>query len=218
MMNNPALGTYLQAEEIAKLQFRMLEVLGEEILYYTGGNSSSVPVETAQSLFESMLYCTKAYLDTLPDPYAVLKTVDAQQLFVQGLNLVKQYVEECRILWAEAKKTRVNTDLIAYNHTLDDYFREFFKSYNPRFQAQETPGLGFLDYPLYRDDTGVTGILYIRNYLNELIEENKFCAKYGKNHIRALLLTHGVRHHLDYRVMLVNLMELILEEEKQKRN
>lgn len=214
-MNNNALGTNLQADEIAALQARLLEVLGEEILYYTGGKSSSVPVETAQSLFESMLYCVKAYLDTLPDPYAALKTADTQQLFVQGLYLVRQYVEESKQLWEEAKNSRVNTDLMAYNHTLDDYFREFFKSYDPRFQAQITPGMGFLDYPLYRDRTDLTGILYIRNYLNELIEENKFCARYGKNRIRSLLFTHGARHHLDYRLLLVNLKELLLEEEEK---
>lgn len=216
-MNNHTLETSLQAEEIAALQSRLLELLGEEILYYTGGKSSSVPAETAQSLFESMLYCIKAYLGTLPDPYATLKTVDVQQLFVQGLYLVRQYEEESRQLWEEAKKTRVDTDLMVYNHTLDDYFREFFKSYNPRFQAHIIPGMGFLDYPLYRDDTDATGILYIRSYLNELIKENKFCAQYGKNHIRALLFTHGAKHHLDYRIMLVNIMELLLEEEKQKR-
>lgn len=217
MNSNTSIGAYLNPDEIQDVQARLLNMLSEEVLRYTGYESSSVPVETAQSLFESMLYCVTAYLNTLPDPYAALRTRDLQQIFYNGLELAKQYVQESRALLKKAKQTRVETDLIAYNHTIDSEIALLLKGYDPRFKAQNTTALSTvanISYPLFKDDLSVTGILYIRNYLTELIEENEFCAGYGKNYIRALLLTHGVRHHLDYRDMQVNIKELILEQDK----
>ncbi len=215
MNSNSSLTAFLSPEEIAAVQSRMMQLLSEEILKYTHDQSSSVPVETAQSLFESMLYCVTAYLDTLPDAAVALKTRDLEKLYRCGLDLIKQYVIECQALLIKVKATRVQTDLIAYNNTIDQCFDEFFESYNPRFEAQNT--VTCIDYPLLKDDMSVTGILYIRNYLTELLKENKFCAQFSKNHIRSLLLTHGVKHHLDYRDMLINIPELILEQSKEPK-
>nr|WP_319489476.1 DUF6179 domain-containing protein [uncultured Caproiciproducens sp.] len=217
MNSNTSIGAFLNPDEIQDIQVRLMKMLSEEVLRYTHDQSNSVPVETAQSLFESMLYCITAYLSTLPDPNAALKTRDLQEVFVNGLNLIKQYVEESRALLKKAKLTRVQTDLIAYNHTIDSEIAQLLQGYDPRFKAQYTTALSTvanISYPLSKDDLSITGILYIRNYLMELIEENEFCAKYSKNHIRALLFTHGAKHHLHYRDMMVNIKDLILEEEK----
>jgi hypothetical protein len=212
--NSTSLSAFLTPEETAEIQSHLMTMLGDEILRYTHDQSSSVQVEEAQSLFESMLYCITAYINTLPDPQNALKTRKPEELFRCGLDLVKQYVQESHLLLEEAKLTRISTDLVAYNHTLNHAIDEFFKAYDPRFDAQSTAAT--IDYPLLKDDLSVTGILYIKNYLTQLIEENQFCSKFGKNYIRSVLLTHGVQHHLDYREMLVNIPELILAQ-KSKR-
>lgn len=209
MTNNLAFS--LTPEETAALQLRMTDLLAEEVYRYNNGQSSSVRTETAQRLLESILYAVTAYLDTLPDPAAALKTRDMNELREKGIVLLRQMVEECRTLLRKVKATRVQTELIAYNHTIDECFGEpFFRAYDPRFAAQEGPG-GLIDYPLYRDDWSVTGVLYVRNYLTQLLRENEFCARVPKNRIRALLLTHGLKHGLDYREMLQNIPELIIE-------
>lgn len=217
MSNNTSLAAFLKPEEVAAVQSRMMQMLGEEILYYTHGQSSSVSVETAQSLLESMLYCITAYLNTLPEPAAALTTRDLGELYQKGLDLINQYVKECETLLAEVKATRMQTDLIAYNNTVDSEIDELLQHYDPRFAAQNTTPLSamaIISYPLSKDDMSITGIVYIKNYLTQLKSENKFCAKYSKNHIRSLLLTHGIKHHLDYRDMLINIPELILENNK----
>lgn len=218
MINNASLAAFLSPDETVALQGRMMQMLGEEVLYYTKGASSSVSVETAQSLLESMLYCITAYLNTLPEPATAMKTRDLGELYQNGLALIETYVEDAKKLLKEVKATRVETDLIAYNDTIDFAIGKLLECYNPRFEAQNTTPLSktaIFDYPLTKDDTNVTGIIYIINYLTQLKKENEFCAKYGKNHIRALLFSHGAKHHLDYREMLVNIPELILEHEKQ---
>lgn len=209
-MNNNSLAAFLNAEEISALQLGIMQLLSEEIMQYNHQQSSSVRVEAAQSLLESMLYSITAYLDTLPEPATALKTQNLKELRRKGLDLLKQYVEDSKILLKEVKATRTPTELIAYNQTIDHAIPDFFQTYNPQFDAQN--GDGLIDYPLFKDDQSITGILFIRNYLTQLKKENAFCAQFGKNYIRALLLTHGVKHHLDYRDILINIPELILEQ------
>ncbi len=208
-MSNDSLASFLTQEEIGTLQAGILQLLSEEILRYNRRQSSSVRVEAAQSLLESMLYSITAYLDTQPEPAVVLRTQSLEDLREKGMDLLKRYVEESKTLLKEVKATRTPTELIAYNQTIDHAIPEFFLTYDPQFDAQN--GDALIDYPLLEDDWSIGGILYIRNFLTQLKKENAFCAKYGKNYIRALLLTHGVKHHLDYRDMLINIPELILE-------
>lgn len=211
-MTNNDLAMFLTAEEAAAVQGRVMQLLSEEILRYNCGRSSSVRVEKAQSLLESILYSITAYLQTVPDPAAALRDESAAVLRQNGIDLLDRYMEDVKKLLEEVKATRTPTELIAYNHTLDECFGEELDRYDPRFAAQETP-CGLIDYPLLKDDMSVTGILYVKNYLTQLKDENRFCSGYKKNYIRALLLTHGKKHRLDYRQMLVNIPELILEQE-----
>lgn len=219
-MSDNMLAAHLSAEEMSALQMSLMDILSDEILYYTHGESASVPAETAQSLMESMLYCITAYLNTRPDPHAELKMRDIHEIYLDGLNLISQYVEQAKELYEEAKTTRIPTDLIAYNQTLDVAIDQILKTYDPRFGAHNTTPLStspMLDYPLAKDDMSVTGIIYIINYLKQFIRENKFCARYRKNYIRAVLFTYGAKYDLDYREMLINIPEVILAYERKQK-
>lgn len=220
MSNDTSLGAFLNPEEVAEIQAHLMQMLSEEILYYTHGKSNSVSVEQAQSLFESMLYCITAYINTLADPQNALKTQNLEELYRNGLELVKQYVNDAHLLLAEAKLTRIPTDLIAYNQVIDSDIDQLLEVYDPRFGAQNTTPLSttaIIEYPLLKDDLSVTGILYIINYLTELIKENKFCEQFSQNHIRSLLFAHGAKHQLDYRELLINIPELILAQNKENK-
>lgn len=216
-MNSNSLTAFLSAEEISAVQVGIMQLLSEEILEYTNHQSSSVRTEAAQSILESMLYGITAYLDTLPEPAAALKTQDLKELRRKGVDLLKQYAQDCKTLLAEVKATRIPTDLIAYNSTVDSEIEELLHHYDPRFAAQNTTPLSamaIISYPLSKDDLSVTGIIYIKNYLTQLKKENAFCAGYSKNYIRSLLLTHGIKHRVDYRELMINIPELILENKK----
>lgn len=213
MSDQNILASFLSAEEAASFQMKMMQLLSEEILRFNKKKSSSIQVEKAQSILESILYGISAYLRTLPDPAAAMREQDIGEMRKASIELLKQYMEEARTMLEGVRATRTPTELIAYNGTIDVALEGFFQLYDPEFAAQETTAI--LDYPLYRDDRSMTGVLYIRGYLTRLRHENEFCAKYSKNHIRSLLVAHGLRHHLDYREMLVNIPELILEQENR---
>lgn len=213
MMNETALGIpRLTEEENGRFRAELLNALAEQLRRYTGGQSSSVPAEIAEQVLESMLYCASVRLSGEPDPASALREIPAEELFQSGLARVKQLTEEAKAIYREALRTRIPTELIAYNVVLDGALPGFFKTYDPEYDAHENGGLtGFPDYPLLRDDRSRGGILYMKRYLEELVRENRFCAGYRKNHIRALLLVHGRKHRLDYRELIVNIPELILE-------
>lgn len=198
----------------------LLDLLAGQVLRHNAGQSSSVRVETAEQIFESMLYCIRAYLESRQkdsESGAELiqgEALSPKELYRRGLELVKRETLCAKAIYREVLNTRVKTGQLAYNVTLDGAIPGFFKSYDPDYAAQENGALtGFPDYPLLRDDRSRGGILYMKAYLKELLLENRFCARYSANHIRALLFVHGQKHGLDYREVIVNIPELILEHE-----
>lgn len=234
-----------EPEQLPKaFRAELLNLLAEQVLRYNGGESSSVRVETAERIFESILYCIRADLEsrragpdseaefslganfppkaeptpgTVPPPKAELTPEGGpspRELYRRGLALVKEEVSRAKALYRQVLKTRVRTGLLAYNVTLDGALPGFFKTYDPDYAAQENGALtGSPDYPLLCSVGGGGGIVYMKAYLEELLRENKFCARYSANHIRALLFVHGQKHGLDYREVIVNIPELILAHE-----
>lgn len=207
-------GAGLSPEESERFRAGMLWALADQLGRYTAGESSSVPEEAAEKVLESMLYCVSIELSARPDPAAALRGMPAAELFRRGTERVKAIVSDLKILYREVLKTRIPTDLVAYNETLDGAIPGFFKTYDPEYAAHENGALtGSPDYPLLSDDQSRGGVLYMKNYMEELLRENRFCARYKKNYIRAVLLLHGRSCHLDYRELIVNIPELLLERE-----
>ena len=205
----------LSPEESERFRSGILWALADQLGRYTAGESSSVPEEVAEKVLESMLYCVSAELSARPDPAGALRCVSPEELFRRGCERVKAMVSDLKILYRQVLSTRIPTDLIAYNETLDGAIPGFFKTYDPEYAAHENGALtGFPDYPLLSDDQSRGGILYMKNYMEELLRENRFCARYGKNYIRSVLLLYGRSYHLDYRELLVNIPELLLEREQ----
>ena len=215
MRDNNLLGhVKLTEQESQRFQSDLLWALADQLGRYTAGKSSSVPQEAAQKVMESMLYCISSELSTRPDPAAAVRGTSAAELFRRGAERVKSMVSDAELLYRQVLQTRTETDLIAYNTTLDQTIPGFFKTYDPEYAAQENGALtGFPDYPLLSDDQSRGGILYIKNYLEELLRENRFCAKYRKNYIRAVLLLYGRKYKMNYQGLFVNIPELLLEQE-----
>jgi hypothetical protein len=182
-------------------------LLAKQVNKYTSGDSSSVPVERAQHLLESICYCIGAYLKTIEDMELKLNTLkeeSIEQLFSKGQELVRLYVKKSKDLLNTLKLNALSVNNYAYHDTIFDGIADFFKDYDCRFGAQDSPGN--IDYPLSKDVTDLSGVEYLYEYLEQLTIENDFCRKFSSESIEKLLRGYSDSYKED----LMNIYEPIL--------
>ena len=195
------------AEQLESLQYQLIELLAEQFNRWTGGQSSSVSVETGQRIQQSVFYTIGYHLKSLPDEeraFAELKGGSLRELFLQGKQRIGTVRKEAEALLLELRENRFSTDLRAYNDTLAAGLPMFFSSYDMDYGAHETPAS--VDYPLGNDKMNLSGIEYIYDYLRKLQMENSFCTYFSNDDI------HGLMRNYDrqYRELLFNVYDLVL--------
>lgn len=149
----------------------------EQTRRYTRGESSSVSVECAQRLLESI--CFTMSLAEKPEGSSVDALWEAG-----GRALAKEIAVGKKLAqWAHASAPPFHNR--AYWETLAgiDFF---FQWYDHRFFAHEIPG-HMMDYPLLSPlPDNLHGVLWINEYLRRLIIENALCAGYGERQLEGL--------------------------------
>lgn len=193
--------------QLEALQYQIIELLTEQLNRWTGGQSSSVPVETGQQIQQSVFYTAGYYLKSLPDPECALEALKGNPLkdiFLQGKQLIEINLKEAKELLRSIQGAPLATDVFAYNDTLANGLPMFFTSYDMDYEAHETPAS--IDYPLSSDNMNQTGIEYIHGYLQKLHLENEFCQSFSNEEIHCLLRGYDRQ----YKELLFNIYELVL--------
>lgn len=196
---------------LEELQMQIMEVLKEQIIKYTSGTSTSVPLEVAQNLLLSILFCMDTFCLSFPTPITCLNELmerSMKEVYREGLALVKSRVNEAEKLFEEVRATRIKTSLVAYNSTLNEAIPDFFKNYDATFNAHDTAA--GIDYPLAGDDINARGVIYIQQYLKKMKMENTFCQRFAEKEIDQLLENYGRVYRICYSEFLINIFEVVL--------
>ena len=157
--------------DVTVLQGELMTALAEVIGYYTKNESSSVKTETARRLSLSMMYNIDTYLYSLGDndlALATLKDRRAIETYGRGYLINKKHFEDAKHLYGKVRLTRLKDGSEAYNKTLDVYFYNYLKDYNPMFTAQDKIYLTLRKM-------GIDGAFHIDeavDVLNKLLEIN----------------------------------------------
>ncbi len=197
----------IRPEELETLQYQIVELLAERFNRWTGGQSSSVPVETGQRIQHSAFYTIGYYLKSLPDAESALDELKSHalaDLFQMGKERIETVRKEAEALFHTVQKEPFATDVLAYNDTLTEGLPMFFSSYDADFEAHDTPAS--IDYPLGNDKMNLTGVEYIYDYLRKLRLENEFCSFFDREEILSLLRGYDRQ----YKELLFNIYDLIL--------
>lgn len=197
----------LREEEITRIQTGLLELFTKEATRYTNDESSSIPVETAQSLLQSITFSMGSYLKTFADvgtQLAILKEEEISSLFLLGQRTVEQRFEAAKELLHRLTDGLMRIDNIAYQDTIREGLPKFFHDYNVEFAAHEAAG--DIDYPSYVTVTELLGVEYMEEYLRRLCLENEFLNYFSAKDINLLLIAFD----REARHMLINLFELVL--------
>ena len=170
-------------EEALGINAKITNHLAEVVDQYTDGKSSSLPADVTGNLLASLYYNVDAALIASGTPEAALKMVSektAAYLYDTGSAALKRVEADCVALLFNVKKNRLIGATEAYNRTIDEDIRAFFKEYNIRFGAHDTP-----IHPRYRlaVKPGGKGVVRIKRYLTNLLYENAFCANYSSDEV-----------------------------------
>lgn len=185
------------------LQARLWQLWEKQFTRKTQGDHSSLRVETAQELMESILFTLRFYLQAQGLSVRLLLTQPAEPLFAAAQQALLQAVADTQELYLRACATVRPFQ----SRTLAESLRgiaPFFRLYDARLAAHSIPA--DIDYPLCEPvpDTPA-GVCYIRSYLNRLCLENALLTRFNPDRVLRLL----TRSCPDYRNAPVNLYEPI---------
>lgn len=191
-------------EKIYVERLKNLQIL---LKYYTKDNSSSVMVEVAESILKCIDYTIGIYLkqfETTEDILEKLKNESIEYMLKAGNRLIKINLEYSKSLLKRIQRNKLRVGNYSYDDTIDYGISIFFKSYDNFFAAHETPGS--IDYQLCVELKDYVGIEYIKNYLERVDLENKFCYNFNISDIKELLKGYDKKSEL----LLINIFELLM--------
>lgn len=196
---------------ILQIQQDIGDLLKERIQKYCGNSSTSVTVEMGEQLLDCIYYIIDInFRDNfdMNKSIELIKKNSIKDLFKKGEEKLKILFEDTKSLYDRVCANKYETELIAYNDTLIKEFGNFFKVYDMKFNAQDIKVS--VDYPLIFGDSNLIGIYYIKNYLETIELENKFCNHFEKEEIENLLDINAKRYKLNYRDLLTNIFEIVI--------
>lgn len=186
------------------IEAKVWNFFSKHIERYTMGDSTSIPIEIAEELLNSICFLLRLELRGSMNVKEVLLTEDLNALLKASWSKIAVLIESGKELLEAVRKTSPNIENISYNDTLKE-IGMFFNIYDYRFFAHNIDCS--IDYQLSNPiSEKLQGIEYINEYLKALLVENEFCIRFDENNIRYILKGYCS----DYKELLVNLFEPIL--------
>lgn len=191
----------LSPEEQLLLQQQLLSLLARQTAHYTAGESSSVPVETAERLLRSICFTLHIHPESDSGEYRALLGQDMGVLLARGIEQLQQKLADGQALWTALVTHLPPVTNIALRDTLQS-IGTFWGRYDLRFLAQEIPC--DIDYQLARPvPETLQGVDYVNRYLQHLAIESDFLCRFRKEALVPLLRAYCP----DYNGLLINLYE-----------
>ncbi|MDR0286494.1 MAG: DUF6179 domain-containing protein [Clostridiales bacterium] len=190
-----------------RIQYECLALLAGKTESYNSGDSSSIPVEKAQSIMDSNLFTIGLCLKTYPHPndaVALLQNESIDEIYKKGRRRIDAMLAHTKGLHEELLPQLVDTQNVFYRSTMEDGIKGFFKLYYPDFAAQEIHITA--DYPIYNSIPELAGIEFIQAYVESAYYENQFCNYFFIDDICRLLFGYEE----NYRELLINIYEPVL--------
>lgn len=197
----------LSEEGVQKIQLNCLELLAAKVERYTGGDSSSIPVKSAENIMKSNLYTIGVFLKTFQRPDEAVRALIDQGItncYERGRNKIEMKLRAAKHLHQEIVKKLPDINNYTFNATIVDGMLGFFKLYNPDFEAYETHIT--CDYPLCHPILGLEGIEFIEKYLKSIYYENMFCNYFSADILHHMLCGYNER----YEDLIFNIFEQVL--------
>jgi len=198
----------LTASSVEQIQLQCLEFLAYKCRKYNRGESSSLRVETAESLMKSNVYTMGLYLKSLGDSgkaISELTTARIPEIYQKGRELITDKLAAAQAVYEQIQRNSLSTLNYTYNATISgEGLGQFFPTYQPDYEAHEVTAS--IDYQLCNPVDHLTGVEFIHRYLENLALENEFCGRFSAKAIHFLLCGYDS----GYKDLLINIFEQVL--------
>ncbi|MCE5195534.1 MAG: DUF6179 domain-containing protein [Negativicutes bacterium] len=206
LLNEASRRQILSDAEIEKVQMALLNLLAAKITSYTRDRSSSVRLETAETLMQSNLYTIGLYLKSLPGPMQAmqaLRQTEVTELYRLGRKRLNAKISVTNHFYQMLKQNKIETKLAIYQAAVLEEIPQALRLYQPDYMAHEIPAAP--DYPLAHSPLHLAGIEYLQDYVQSLYYENAFCACFSAADLQALCLANDPT----YEDTVFNLFQLV---------
>lgn len=197
----------LTEAQIKRIQLELIDLMGKEVARYTNEESSSVPVEKAQELLQSITYNIGFYLKTINNNTEKLKLLQNEKinvLFYKGMEEITKRISKASELLHQIQKDTLRLNNIAYQDTIHTDLPKFFHDYNVEYGAHRLDTSA--DYPILYPITEYLGLEYMEEFLKSLAVEGEFIGRFQADRINQLLYDFDK----EAEHMLINIYELVL--------
>lgn len=182
----------LSQDDIFKIQYECVQILAKIICRYNSDFSSSIRIEEAEALMNSVIYTIGFHLKTLTninEMIDLLRISRIEDLYIKGKERIYESIRYVKKIYIKIKETKLNINNCYYINTIEKALNRIIKKYDAEYHANEVYCL--LDYPIAISVNNYTGIEYIKLYVESLYSENVFCNKFDLRDINELLKKCG---------------------------
>ncbi len=197
----------LSEAQIQRIQMELIDLMGKEVERYSNDESSSIRVEKAQELLQSITYSIGHFLKVTTDvtqSLDILKVEKISDLYYKGMKAVSDSKSKAELLLKNLQRNSLKLHNYAYQDTIFTALPEFFHNYNIEFGAHDIPAS--IDYPINEMSTELMGVEYICDYLERLTMEDGLLRNFTEAKINLLL--RGFDSEAEH--LLFNIFELVL--------
>ncbi len=196
-MSERSLATINIETDSAELPEALLALLSDRIARYTMGDSTSVPIDTAQRLLEGIAFCVSLHRASADSGVPI--NAPLSERYWAGVAEAKRRAKRAKLLLHQAQRGQPPVVNIGFLDTLSE-LPAFFRWYDAEFFAQEIPGS--IDYPLCHPvSDALLGVEFVQDYLSRWLVESRFLRAFSEG---ALVRLYE-QYYGDYNDLLVNL-------------
>ena len=182
---------------------KLYKLLEKQAAKHNGVDSTSMPVEKAQDLLESLLYTIEVTIENGITKEELLNS-DFSLLIEQGQNILKEKLTSAKVEWKLMCQDLPQIQNVYYLSTIKN-LSQFFQNYDIYYGTHHIPCS--IDYwPLCPVSETIKGINYIEEYLHRIQIENDFLHCF--EHTDIIMLYE--RYLPDYADSLFNLCDPVL--------
>ena len=182
---------------------KIWELLKLQTDKYNGMDSTSIPIEKAQDILESLLYTISIVIENGTGKDDIVNG-SLSLLIERGQNILKEKQRSVKVEWKLMCQELPQIMNVYYLSTVEN-LGTFFEQYDIYYEAHKIPCS--IDYWLMCPIAeNVKGIRFIEEYINRLQIENDFLNCFETNNVTGLY----EKYVPDYKESLFNLCEPVL--------